>query len=210
MCSRWKNKLTMPDHILIIHPSEIIRNGLMKACGDFQDMDIYLLEEGDVVLNTMIQKKNIRILMIDATSPLAGEIINQTSKTRSFKTIGIYYPDDWPPKVAVFDREIYTNMAIDKIQECIRDLLDKHTGIGATGPEGHQLTEREQEVLKLLAMGHSHKEIGRILYISVHTVISHRKNITMKLGIKSISGLTVYAIISGFINTDKIDPESLI
>ncbi len=200
----------MPDHILIIHPSEIIRNGLREACRDFQDMDIYLLDDGDVALNTMTQKQNIRILMIDATSPLAVDIISQTSKTHSFKTIGIYYPANWPHRVGAFDAEININMAIDKIQECIRDLLDKHTGTRTTGSVGHQLTDREQEVLKLLALGHSHKEIGRILHISVHTVISHRKNITRKLGIKSVSGLTVYAIISGFIDTDKIDPESLI
>jgi DNA-binding NarL/FixJ family response regulator len=200
----------MANHIFIIHPSEIIRNGMREACRGFNDMDIFVLQDGDETFNTLAQKQNIRILMIDATSPLTDEILSQTDITHSFKTIGIYYPVDWPHRIGAFDVEINTNMTIDKIQECLRDLLDNQKGTGEIGIIGHQLTVREQEVLKLLALGHSHKEIGRILNISVHTVISHRKNITQKLGIKSVSGLAVYAIISGFIDTDKINPESLI
>lgn len=61
------------------------------------------------------------------------------------------------------------------------------------------LSDREVDVLKLVAKGFSNKDIGEKLYISMHTVISHRKNITKKLGIKSISGLTVYAILNKLI-----------
>ncbi len=67
-----------------------------------------------------------------------------------------------------------------------------------------QLTSREVEVLKLLARGYINKEIADILSISTHTVISHRKNISIKLGIKTVPGLTVYATINGFISPDTI------
>jgi DNA-binding CsgD family transcriptional regulator len=73
-----------------------------------------------------------------------------------------------------------------------------------------ELTPREKEVLKWVALGLSNKEIAENLYISVHTVISHRKNITEKLGIKSISGLTVYAILNKIVDPGTIDLESLI
>ncbi|QGY48204.1 hypothetical protein GM418_23920 [Maribellus comscasis] len=76
--------------------------------------------------------------------------------------------------------------------------------------EGEELSTREKEVLKLVALGNSNKIIADKLFISVHTVISHRKNITEKLGIKSISGLTVYAIINQVIDTENINPEDLI
>ena len=59
-------------------------------------------------------------------------------------------------------------------------------------------------------MGYANKEIAEKLFISIHTVISHRKNITDKLGIKSISGLTVYAILNKLIDTENIDPATLI
>ncbi|MDP4208127.1 MAG: LuxR C-terminal-related transcriptional regulator [Bacteroidota bacterium] len=62
---------------------------------------------------------------------------------------------------------------------------------------GPGLSEREIEVLKLVTKGHLNKEIADILNISIHTVIAHRRNITSRLGIKTVSGLTVYAILNG-------------
>lgn len=66
--------------------------------------------------------------------------------------------------------------------------------------EPDELTYRETEVLKLVAQGNSNKEIADYLSISIHTVISHRKNICRKLEIKTISGLTLYALINNLIN----------
>ena len=70
--------------------------------------------------------------------------------------------------------------------------------------ESSILSEREIEVLKAIALGMANKEIAERLYISIHTVISHRKNITSKLGIKSISGLTVYALLNSLIHADEV------
>ena len=71
-------------------------------------------------------------------------------------------------------------------------------------PQTDDLTPREREVLVLLVQGLINKEIADRLHISLTTVISHRKNITEKLGIKSISGLTIYAVMNGFIEADRI------
>ena len=48
------------------------------------------------------------------------------------------------------------------------------------------------------------KEIADKLNISLTTVISHRKNITEKLGIKSVAGLTIYAVMHGYVEADRI------
>lgn len=68
----------------------------------------------------------------------------------------------------------------------------------------HELSAREIEVLVLLTKGLINKEIADKLNISLTTVISHRKNITEKLGIKSVSGLTIYAVMNGYIEADRI------
>jgi DNA-binding CsgD family transcriptional regulator len=62
------------------------------------------------------------------------------------------------------------------------------------------LTVRETEVLTLVAKGLLNKEIADQLGISLHTVISHRKNIASKLGIKTVSGFTMYAAMNGLIS----------
>ena len=66
------------------------------------------------------------------------------------------------------------------------------------------LSDREIEVLSLVAQGHINKEIADILNISLPTVVSHRKNITEKLGMKSISALTIYAVMHGYVDINRI------
>ena len=71
-------------------------------------------------------------------------------------------------------------------------------------PQQNPLSDREIEVLSLVAQGHINKEIADILNISMPTVVSHRKNITEKLGMKSISALTIYAVMHGYVDINKI------
>lgn len=62
-----------------------------------------------------------------------------------------------------------------------------------------ELSQREIEVLKKVAEGKLNKEIADELFISVNTVITHRKNISAKLGVKSASALTTFALMNGII-----------
>lgn len=66
------------------------------------------------------------------------------------------------------------------------------------------LSEREIDVLIKLTQGLSNKEIAEALFISTHTVMSHRKNITHKTGIKSQAGLTIYALSQNIISIDSL------
>jgi len=67
------------------------------------------------------------------------------------------------------------------------------------------LSSRETDVLQLIVKGITNKEIADKLNISLNTVLSHRKNITSKLGIKTVSGLTYYAIMNGLVSADDIE-----
>lgn len=69
---------------------------------------------------------------------------------------------------------------------------------------GHELSAREIEVLVLITKGLINKEIADKLNIGLTTVITHRKNITEKRGIKSVSGLTIYAVMNGYVEADRI------
>ena len=65
--------------------------------------------------------------------------------------------------------------------------------------KNHELSSREIDVLKEIASGKIIKEIADSLNISVNTVLTHRKNISSKLGIRSVSGLSLYAMMNGII-----------
>lgn len=77
--------------------------------------------------------------------------------------------------------------------EALLDALPETTALPAT------LSAREIEVVKLVATGHLNKEIADILSISLNTVITHRKNISAKLGIRSSAALSVYALMNGIV-----------
>ncbi len=66
------------------------------------------------------------------------------------------------------------------------------------------LSDREKEVIVCVVKGLSNKEIAERLFISVNTVMTHRRNISRKLRIHSPAGLTIYAIVNGLINLDEV------
>lgn len=84
----------------------------------------------------------------------------------------------------------------EKIVNVINKKINRISDINSTHNE---LSKREIDVLKLIVNGYINKEIADKLNISINTVLTHRKNITSKLGIKSVSGLSVYAMMNGYI-----------
>lgn len=71
--------------------------------------------------------------------------------------------------------------------------------------DGEELSMRERDIVRQVALGHTNQEIADALFISAHTVITHRKNIVRKLGIKTVSGLTVYAILNNLLRMDEMN-----
>ncbi len=91
-----------------------------------------------------------------------------------------------------------------QILELLNSLKHDQTPMREVAINDDTLSTRELEVLKLLVSGLSTKELSEQLFISVHTVNNHRKKIIKKLGISTISGLTIYAVIN-----DLIDPKQI-
>lgn len=72
-------------------------------------------------------------------------------------------------------------------------------------PGTEELSAREKEILICVAQGMLNKEIADKYCISIYTVITHRKNITRKIGIKTVAGLTVYALLNHLIDMNTIE-----
>jgi DNA-binding NarL/FixJ family response regulator len=107
-----------------------------------------------------------------------------------------------------FDREVY-NMFVSTIyitdtEDIILGKLRNKQKKEQDDETGEKLTDREKSVLKLLLKGLSNKEVAEKLAISPHTVITHRKNIVEKTGIRSLSGLAIYAILNNITDMDEI------
>ncbi len=81
------------------------------------------------------------------------------------------------------------------------DILSEKNESEAHGCEGISLSEREIEIIKLISDGCTNKEIADQLFLSTHTVNTHRKNIMNKLGIKNTAGIVIYAVKENIIKT---------
>ncbi|CDA54701.1 transcriptional regulator LuxR family protein [Prevotella sp. CAG:604] len=76
--------------------------------------------------------------------------------------------------------------------------------INQTPMSDEQLSDREKDVIVALVQGMTNKEIADHLYISINTVITHRRNIARKLQIHSPAGLTIYAIVNNLVDISTV------
>lgn len=104
---------------------------------------------------------------------------------------------------ALFDAVIELDDDIPTIFGKLKKVI--HQENSGEGNESFELSAREKDVLVAVAKGLQNKEIANQLNISVYTVMAHRKNITRKTGIKSIAGLTVYALLNNLISQNEIN-----
>lgn len=151
-----------------------------KECPGYLIIDTVLLPEPKTYSLEKLKSKNKdgNILLIES------DIIEDTVKTYVADTI---------------KKEDDENIVLQKLKYFF-STFEKQNSKSSE----QSLSDREKEIVQLVALGKTNKEISDSLFISPHTVITHRKNITSKLGIKTIAGLTVYAVLNGLIEPDEV------
>lgn len=193
--------------IIIIHRSAIVCRGLTDVIKGFFNIDVLTFATlSDLSINLAETKK-----LIVFTEPVEVKQINQIRNLKSPNPITLICveKDNHLKNNSLYDDSISLWAEPGDIYNSIYPYLALNN-TGADESQNSKLTIRETDVLREVSKGLTNKEIADKLHISIHTVISHRKNITAKLGIKSISGLTVYAIINNIVDTNTIDPNTLI
>jgi len=189
-------------NIAIIEPSQIVFEGLsnilLKSGQHYQVFKIDDLEEATMAVTNY----GIDLIIVNPS-----QIQN---RARLYKSIKKALPAHWVALVySFFSNELLalfdgTMRVTDKPDDIVQT-INRLTGIDMVDENQQQesLSERETEVLVQLVNGFSNKEIADRLNISIHTVISHRKNISQKTGIKSQSGLTIYALSNKIISLEN-------
>lgn len=191
--------------IILAEPSYIVRKGIggiiselpeFRIVCEVDDKESLSNEIGEcdpdfIILNPSLFESN------DCNAPLSY-IPPKYRKS----IIGLFTREE---KCTLFQfyENLYLNDTKSTIIEKLRNCINSIPADKKPGPEPG-ISERESLVVKYVALGLTNKEIADKLFISTHTVITHRKNITRKLGIKTVSGLTIYAIMNNLIALEEI------
>ncbi len=189
-------------HILILEDAHVVREGLISILNSLIDVEEVITANTFNELTDLLERKSNQMVLISPhyLHSHQSQILQLRNQYSDVKWIGVQY--------AVFSEEllnkldgvvdVYDNQ--DTLSVKLSKWLDTQSDDSSQSKD--ILTDREMDVLRLLAMGKSNKEIADELIISTNTVITHRKNISQKTGIKSVSGLTIYAVMQNLISLD--------
>jgi DNA-binding NarL/FixJ family response regulator len=192
----------MTHRVLICEPSEIISVGLSEIIQGLARFEVVARLDSPEHLNEKILGSDVNMLIINPS--LIGysdrNLISQLMKdypTLSIIALVTSYYDasllkNYHGVIGINDSKL---SIINKIND-----LEQHFGKQEKNNEDVELSKREIDVLVAVAKGMMNKEIADLMNISIHTVITHRKNITRKTGIKSVAGLTIYALLNNLID----------
>lgn len=195
----------MSNRVILCEASEIITNGLYEIIQGISGFDVVSR------LNTP-ENLSERILSTDANMLIINPILlgfsdrNLVSQlTREYPQLvtialitGYFDPSNLKPYNGIIEINDSKLKIITKMNQLAQS-NDKQEKA-----EDVELSKREIDVLVAVAKGLMNKEIADQMNLSIHTVISHRKNITKKTGIKSVSGLTVYALLNNLIDETEV------
>ena len=187
-------------HILIAEPSLIIRSGLRSI---LFNIDSFGVDVAEIELMAQLQNE-VKIASPDVLiiNPLYCNVMNPTNlfpKNMKLKLVALNngaLPKDY---FRNFDAILSIYDSAVEIENTLKGLIEN-----TSKPIDEELSLREREIVIAIALGKSNKEIAEELFISAHTVMTHRKNIASKLKIHNPAGLTIYAIVNKLIDVSDV------
>ncbi len=190
-------------NIIIVEQSQILGEGL-SAIVKQSGINCQLMLTDDLqMLNPLQMKCEPDIVIINPELLLRNQKEFQLLKKElQYCWIALVYAFVDHQFLGLFDDIIYINNSSDEIIALLKKQISIRKNV-ENSINMETLSDREIDVLKLLVDGNQNKEIADKLNISIHTVISHRKNISNKTGIKSVAGLTIYAVVNNIISIEN-------
>ncbi|HRP02110.1 MAG TPA: LuxR C-terminal-related transcriptional regulator [Candidatus Kapabacteria bacterium] len=188
-------------HTIIFSNSFIISKALFDIVPEFFSRTEYIdkCDDFDILINK-IEKQIYTIIFIDEFYFNKYKFFIDNIKGKTL-IVPIFYNSDsacnmFKFAINILENKYQIHKSFAKLVEYVKTKIQEPT-------LDKELSNREKIILQMIAQGLTSKQIGDKLGISYQTVSSHRKNISAKLEIKTVSGLTVYAILNNLISIDE-------
>ena len=194
----------MKTRVLIIEPSELVVAGMcamLQGASRFKVLEpVYDIR--DAAQRVLAAKPDLLVVnptLIDSPADVLD--------AQRLPVVALVYQYVEQLKLRRYDAVVDVRESRAVMIETLINVIDNRDD-GCQSPANtatqYELSGRETEVLVLVAKGLTNKEIADQLNVSPHTVMSHRKNIVSKTGIKSVAGLTVYAMLHNLIDESNL------
>lgn len=193
--------------ILLIMPSKVIARGIEAVLSELGEFRVEgILSDLSHVSEARLRNMDADVILIDPVLADYTSRMNVRSRISEYSSAAVValksVPMDeeqlkqYDGAVGLYDDPV---AIVRKLRESLSSREESPES------EGYDLSAREKDILVCVAKGMLNKEIADHYNISIHTVITHRKNITRKTGIKTVAGLTVYALLNNLIDSGSID-----
>ena len=195
----------MKRSVLIVEPSEIIYKGITAIINDSTNLTVLPQLDSLENIETHLAKLKPDLAIVNPTlfSAYKHDTANISEIIPDIPVIALVYQYVEASALHQYKEIIDIRDSAQKIAYSITNSF-REEKIEDSQDSG-ELSDREKDVLVLIAKGQMSKEIAENLNISIHTVISHRKNIIRKTGIKSIAGLVAYALLNNLVDSSEFE-----
>jgi len=200
--------MSQRTHLIIAERSDIIRNGLLSILQKFttKDLDFAEISNDNNILEQIDRyKPDILIINTSYLDKSSLSKIRANSHLIGIKIIALQCNLIDKKDTEQYDDIIYTYDSASSIKEKIKNIikLENLKSNKESKNKKQELSKREKEIVICVAKGMTNKEIADKLFLSLHTITTHRRNISAKLQIHSSAGLTIYAIVNNLINIEN-------
>jgi len=193
--------------IIIAENSIIVRQGLEVQLKRLATFRLHIVEVNAVELlveAVRVNKPDILIVNPSMVNGFSIQRLKEECKYSTMKCIALLYNYMESGTLRSFDEQISIYDSIDDLKQKLEQLMGEKDTPVADNDEQQVLSVREKEIVICVVKGMTNREIAESLFLSTHTVITHRRNIARKLQIHSPSGLTIYAIVNKLVEMSDI------
>ncbi len=190
--------------IAIAEPSFVIRSGFEVILKRTHNIKIQLIEipSAELLIDT-VKKMQPDLLFINPLFLGNFELLRLKEHINTpIRYIALVSSLLDPATLSQYDENINIYDSVEDIEQKLERLNEQAKD---NAEEQQTLSTREKEIVVCVVKGMTNREIADKLFLSTHTVITHRRNIARKLQIRSASGLTIYAIVNKLVELDEIN-----
>jgi DNA-binding NarL/FixJ family response regulator len=197
--------MNLRKKVLIVEPSCIITEGLVKILRDSASIEaLSPLHDAECLTGRLVTGRP-DVLLLNPTLLEWNVLKGIMQEYPQMALVALVYQYVESAALRIFHGVVDIREERERISAVLLDCCAMMSANEVAAEDNiYELTKRETDVLVLIAKGLMNKEIADRLNISVHTVISHRKNITRKTNIKSVAGLAMYALMNNLIEEGAV------